>query len=88
MPAKITRPMKRPRRWSSAPIRRTAPFQVGLSNRFQGLVDDLEMSVMGLNGAADYGEFIFERDNKYAAFFKPTNAADMTGDNVVNIVRR
>ena len=39
---------------------------------------------MGLNGAADYGDFVFERDNKYAAFFKPSNPADLTGDNVVN----
>jgi hypothetical protein len=62
----------------------TAPFQVGAVNRFQGLVDDLEMSVMGLNATADYGDFVFERDNKYAAFFKPSNPADMTGDNIVN----
>jgi hypothetical protein len=62
----------------------TTPFQLGGVNRFQGLVDDLEMSVMGINGAADYGDFVFERDNKYAAFFKPSNPADMTGDNVVN----
>jgi hypothetical protein len=63
-------------------------FQVGTINRFQGLVDDLEMFVMGLNGPPapdEFGEFIFERDNKYAAFFKPANAADLTGDNVVNM---
>jgi hypothetical protein len=62
----------------------TAPFQVGQLNRFQGLVDDLEMAVMGLNAAADYGDFVFERDNKYAAFFKPTNPADVNGDTLVN----
>jgi hypothetical protein len=61
----------------------TAPFQVGAQNRFQGLVDDLELSVMGLNAVADYGDFVFERDNKYAAFFKPSNPADRSGDNVV-----
>jgi hypothetical protein len=60
-------------------------LQPGLQNRFQGLVDDLEMFVMGLNSAKDYGEFVFERDNKFAAFFKPTNAADLTGDNTVNM---
>jgi hypothetical protein len=63
-------------------------FQVGTINRFQGLVDDLEMFVMGLNGPPapdEFGEFIFERDNKYAAFFKPANAADLTNDNVVNM---
>ena len=63
----------------------TVPFQVGTLNRFQGLVDDLEMFVMGLNSAADYGDFVFERDNKYAAFFKPSNPADLTGDNIVNM---
>lgn len=62
----------------------TAPFQIGAINRFQGLVDDLEMSVMGLNAVADYGDFVFERDNKYAAFFKPTNPADVNGDNIIN----
>lgn len=64
----------------------TAPFPpgIGTQNRFQGLVDDLEMAVMGLNAAADYGDFVFERDNKYAAFFKPSNPADLTGDNLVN----
>jgi hypothetical protein len=60
-------------------------LQPGLQNRFQGLVDDLEMFVMGLNPSADYGEFIFERDNDYAAFFKPTNAADLTGNNIVDM---
>jgi hypothetical protein len=60
-------------------------LQPGLLNRFQGLVDDLEMFVMGINGARDYGEFIFERDNDYAAFFKPTNAADLTGNNIVDM---
>jgi hypothetical protein len=60
-------------------------FQVGAVNRFQGLVDDLEMAVMGLNSSADYGEFVFERDNKYAAFFKPSVAADLTADNLVNM---
>ncbi len=60
-------------------------LQPGLLNRFQGLVDDLEMFVMGLNGAKDYGEFVFERDNKYAAFFRPVNAADLTGNNIVDM---
>lgn len=63
----------------------SSALQVGLQNRFQGLVDDLEMFVMGLNSAADYGDFVFERDNKYAAFFKPSNAADLTGNNVVDM---
>lgn len=60
-------------------------FQVGAINRFQGLVDDLEMFVMGMNSTRDYGDFVFERDNKYAAFFKPSVAADLTNDNIVNM---
>jgi hypothetical protein len=60
-------------------------LQPGLTNRFQGLVDDLEMFVMGINSAADYGDFVFERDNKYASFFKPTNLADLTGNNIVDM---
>jgi hypothetical protein len=60
-------------------------ISVGLQNRFQGLVDDLEMFVMGYNSVADYGDFVFERDNKYAAFFKPSNAADLTNDNIVDM---
>ena len=59
--------------------------QEGTSGHFQGLVDDLEMFVMGLNAAKDYGDFVFERDNKYAAFFKPSNAADLTGNNIVDM---
>jgi hypothetical protein len=62
----------------------TVAFQVGQANRFQGLVDDLEMFVMGINAAADYGDFVFERDNKYAAFFKPSNIADVNGDGAFN----
>ena len=62
----------------------TVPFQVGALNRFQGLVDDLEMAVMGLNAVADYGDFVFERDNKYAAFFKPVNQADVNGDTLIS----
>ena len=57
----------------------------GLSNFFSGVVDDLEMSVMGLNNSADFGEFKFERDNKYAAFFKPTTDGDINGDNDVDL---
>jgi hypothetical protein len=43
------------------------------------------MFVMGYNSVADYGDFVFERDNKYAAFFKPSNAADLTNDNIVDM---
>lgn len=62
----------------------TTAFTVGAQNRFQGLVDDLQMFVMGLNSGHDYGDFVFERDNKYAAFFKPSNIADVNGDGSFN----
>lgn len=62
----------------------TSGILVGSQNRFQGLVDDLQMFVMGLNAGHDYGDFVFERDNQYAAFFKPSNIADVNGDGAFN----
>jgi hypothetical protein len=63
----------------------TSPGGVdGVDNFFSGLVDDLEMSLMGLNNAGDYGEFQFERDNSFAAFFKPTTDGDLNGDDDVD----
>ena len=62
------------------------PGQVGQNNFYSGMVDDLEMFVMGLNdsndgpsGNGDFGEYVFERDNDYAAFFKPSVEGDITG---------
>lgn len=57
---------------------------------FRGVVDDLEMFVLGLNDddnlpgggtnqLNDYGEFIFERDNGYAQAFAPAVDGDITG---------
>src|SRR5262249_54307752 len=54
----------------------TVPLQVGFQNQFRGIVDDLKMFALGYNHAADYGEFIFQRDDDYAAHFKPTNPVD------------
>lgn len=62
-----------------------SPFTLATNNYYRGIVDDLEMFVMGLNTTSDRGEFKFERDNKYAAFFKPTNVADLTGDNAITM---
>ena len=58
----------------------------GQNSYFSGLVDDLEMFLMGLNNAGDYGEFQIERDNSYIAFFKPTTDGDLNGDNVVDLL--
>jgi hypothetical protein len=62
-------------------------------NYFSGIVDDLEMFVMGLNGSThglggtgDFGLFDFASDNAYAARFKPGNPLDLAGnDNQITI---
>jgi hypothetical protein len=62
-----------------------SPFTLANTSYYSGVVDDLEMFVMGLNNTSDRGEFKFDRDNKYAAFFKPTHVADLTGDNAITM---
>jgi hypothetical protein len=62
-----------------------SPFTLASTSYYSGIVDDLEMFVMGLNNTSDRGEFKFDRDNKYAAFFKPTHVADLTGDNAITM---
>lgn len=59
--------------------------QIGQTNFYSGIVDGLEMFVMGYNNSADFGEFVFERDNDYAAFFKPMVPGDVNGDGLVTI---
>ncbi|MEM8945825.1 MAG: PEP-CTERM sorting domain-containing protein [Planctomycetota bacterium] len=59
--------------------------QIGQNSFFSGMVDDLEMFVMGFNNSADYGEFDFARDNKYAAHFSPAVDGDLTGDGLVTL---
>ncbi|MGD9635371.1 MAG: PEP-CTERM sorting domain-containing protein, partial [Pirellulales bacterium] len=57
----------------------------GQNNFFSGVVDDLEMFVMGINHTRDFGEFVFQNDNDYAAHFKPTNPVDLTGDGAITL---
>lgn len=57
---------------------------VGNADHFSGIVDDLEMFVMGINSSEDFGEYVFENDDRYAAEFKPNNPVDLTGEGVVN----
>ena len=57
---------------------------VGNADHFSGIVDDLEMFVMGINSAEDFGEYVFENDDRYAAEFKPSNPVDLTGEGVIN----
>ena len=60
-------------------------FQLATQRFFRGVVDDLEMFVIGLNPTADYGEFSLRRDNDYVAHFGPATAGDLNGDNVINM---
>jgi len=62
-------------------------------NYYSGVVDDLELFVLGLNGSSsgiggtgNFGLFSFVADNAYAAKFKPTNPLDLAGhDNLVTL---
>ncbi len=56
----------------------------GTTDYFRGIVDDLEMFVMGLNHTRDFGEYEFQSDNDYAAHFKPTNPVDLTGEGTIS----
>ncbi len=63
----------------------------GQTNYFSGIVDDLEMFVMGLNNSDDFGEFELERDNDYVALMAASTAGDITGpggtpDDVVDVL--
>lgn len=62
-----------------------SPLTLAANSYYRGVIDDLQMFVIGLNATSDRGEFQFDRDNKYAAHFKPTNAADLTGDNAITM---
>lgn len=57
---------------------------VGNTDHFSGVIDDLEMFVMGINSTSDYGEYVFERDDRYAAAFKPSNPVDLTGEGAID----
>ena len=66
-----TNPLEDPRPQTPVP---------GSTNYFRGIVDDLDMFVMGLNHTRDFGEYQFQFDNGYAAHFKPANPVDLTGE--------
>jgi len=57
----------------------------GSANYFRGIIDDLEMFVMGLNRTRDFGEYAFQNDNDYAAHFKPSNPVDLTGEGTISL---
>ncbi len=62
-----------------------SPFQLATQKYYHGVVDDLEMFVIGLNNTRDWGEFQFDRDNKYAALKKPTTQGDLNNDQAVTM---
>ena len=62
-----------------------SPLTLANNSYYRGIIDDLQMFVIGLNNTSDRGEFQFDRDNKYAAHFKPTNVVDLTGDNAITM---
>ena len=55
-------------------------FSQGFINNYNGIVDDLEMFVLGLGPGGDYGEFDFIADNQYAALFAPSVPVDLAND--------
>lgn len=57
----------------------------GSANHFRGIIDDLKMFVMGMNRTRDFGEFVFQNENDYAKFFKPTNPVDLNGDGLITL---
>jgi hypothetical protein len=59
----------------------------GSQNFFRGIVDDLQMFVMGLNNSTDFGEYVFQNDDAYASHFKPANPVDLVdlNSNVINL---
>jgi hypothetical protein len=57
----------------------------GQSNFFRGVIDDLEMFVVGQNATTNFGAFDFAADNEFAAAqLAGKNAADVNGDGFVN----
>jgi MYXO-CTERM domain-containing protein len=68
----------------AAPVQGQPNF-VSPGNYYSGVVDDLEMFVMGLNASRSFGEWVFETDNDFAAAFKPTTAGDLNNDGDITL---
>jgi hypothetical protein len=57
----------------------------GQSNFFRGVIDNLELFVLGQNGSANFGTFNFATDNQFAANqLQQFSAADVNRDGNVN----
>jgi hypothetical protein len=59
-------------------------FTGGTTEFFTGVIDDLEMFVMGSNPNADYGEFDLATDNDFIAATLTTVAGDVTNNGVLD----
>lgn len=57
----------------------------GTEKYFSGVVDDLEMFVMGINADNFFPDYHFEDDNQYALAFKPTTDGDLDGDDDIDL---
>jgi hypothetical protein len=56
-------------------------FGFSSADHFNGIIDDLELFVLGFNAADNYGQFDLATDNDYVAAFAPSNPLDLTDDN-------
>lgn len=55
-------------------------FSQGFINNYDGIVDDLELFVTGINSSGDFGIFDLATDNDYVVAFGPTNPLDLAGE--------
>lgn len=55
-------------------------FEQGFINNYDGVVDELELFVTGINSSGDLGIFDLGTDNHYVAAFGPSNPLDLAGD--------
>lgn len=58
-------------------------FTGGTAEFFSGIIDDLEMFVVGSNATANYGTFNFFTDNKFVDFKLTSVVGDIAGDDGV-----
>ncbi|MCA9261801.1 MAG: hypothetical protein KDA61_21435, partial [Planctomycetales bacterium] len=64
----------------------TPPSNFAFSNNYSGVIDDLEMFVVGFNATTDYGIFNPAVDNDYIAAFGRSNPMDLNSDGAVDLV--
>ena len=60
-------------------------FSSGFINNYEGVVDDLELFILGLAPSADYGEFNVATDNDFVVALGPADPVDLDGDTNIDI---